>query len=104
MHVAFTQEWNEKGGPKEWSLFINGRKESWRTVGAPVQHRDEARLVLGRGVYRSIRDNAWDGQIENVKVYDRSLSEKEITEAARVVNKPNQRGAWQNDYRELKAF
>jgi len=104
MHVAFTQEWKEKGGPKEWSLFINGRKESWHSIGTPMRHLDEARLVLGRGVYRSIRENAWDGQAENVKVYNRSLAEKEITEDARVVNKPKSRGAWQNDYRELKAF
>jgi len=103
MHVAFTQQW-EDGGPKEWSLFIDGHKEALHPIGAPMSQLDELRLVVGRGVHYGIRENAWSGQVENVKVYDRALSEGEVAEDAHVMNRPKSWGAWQNDRGELRAY
>jgi len=98
-HFALIQQWEDEGGTKEGSLFIDGHKEASRSMEAPISPIEKTCIVLGRGLYHG-RANAWDGQIENVKVYQRALSKSEIMEDAGISNKPKIEGDFMNSQGE----
>lgn len=57
----------------EVHLYLDGRlKQSWRTSQAPLINEDD--LYIGRSQYGEY----WDGQIKDLRIYNRVLREREI--------------------------
>jgi hypothetical protein len=78
-HVAITW-WNKGPGNSEMRMYLDGNLVN-STSSATVPDRTRSSMLIGISIYY---DRAWKGIIDDVRVYDRALSEEEIKKVAEI--------------------
>ncbi|EJD32489.1 kinase-like protein [Auricularia subglabra TFB-10046 SS5] len=58
-------------------LYMNGLQHA-STQLAPFEHRENVRVIIGRGIEGGKSAHQWDGMVENVKVFQAALSPEEV--------------------------
>ncbi|EJD39208.1 kinase-like protein [Auricularia subglabra TFB-10046 SS5] len=58
-------------------LYMNGILHASAQI-VPFEHRENVRVVIGRGIEGGRSAHQWDGMVENVKVFQAALSSEEV--------------------------